>query len=101
MEQWHKEIIAYQIYPKSFLDTNGDGIGDIKGIISKLDYLKELGINTVWLSPCYPSPGDDNGYDISDYRGIASEYGTVEESPRSGISGKSVLTFGCEEENTT
>ena len=79
MEQWHKEIIAYQIYPKSFLDTNGDGIGDIRGIISKLDYLKELGINTVWLSPCYPSPNDDNGYDISDYRGIASEYGTVEE----------------------
>ena len=79
MEQWHKEIIAYQIYPKSFLDTNGDGIGDIKGIIGKLDYLKELGVNTVWLSPCYPSPGDDNGYDISDYRGIASEYGTLDE----------------------
>ena len=79
MKQWHKEIIAYQIYPKSFCDTNGDGLGDIRGIINKLDYLKELGVNTVWLSPCYPSPGDDNGYDISDYRGIASEYGTLEE----------------------
>ena len=79
MQQWHKEIIAYQIYPKSYCDTNGDGIGDIRGIIQKLDYLKELGINTVWLSPCYPSPGDDNGYDISDYRGIAPEYGTIEE----------------------
>ena len=79
MKQWHKDIVAYQIYPKSFCDTNGDGIGDIKGIIGKLDYLKSLGINTVWLSPCYPSPGDDNGYDISDYRGIASEYGTLDE----------------------
>lgn len=79
MKQWHKEIIAYQIYPKSFLDTDGDGIGDIRGIIEKLDYLKELGVNTVWLSPCYPSPGDDNGYDISDYRGIAPEYGTLDD----------------------
>lgn len=79
MERWHKEAIVYQIYPKSFLDTNGDGIGDIRGIISKLDYLKELGVNAVWLSPCYPSPGDDNGYDISDYRGIAPEYGTLDD----------------------
>lgn len=79
MQEWHKQAIVYQIYPKSFLDTDGDGIGDIRGIISKLDYLQELGINTVWLSPCYPSPGDDNGYDISDYRGIAKEYGTLEE----------------------
>ena len=79
MEQWHKEAVVYQIYPKSYLDTNGDGIGDLRGIINKLDYIKSLGVNTVWLSPCYPSPGDDNGYDISDYRGIAAEYGSLEE----------------------
>ena len=79
MEQWHKESIVYQIYPKSYCDTNGDGIGDIRGIINKLDYIKSLGVNAVWLSPCYPSPGDDNGYDISDYRGIAPEYGTLDD----------------------
>lgn len=79
METWHKESVVYQIYPKSYMDTNGDGIGDIRGIIEKLDYIKSLGVNCVWLSPCYPSPGDDNGYDISDYRGIAKEYGTLEE----------------------
>lgn len=79
MENWHKEAIVYQIYPKSYYDTNGDGIGDIRGIINKLDYIKELGVNAVWLSPCYPSPGDDNGYDISDYRGIAPEYGTLDD----------------------
>lgn len=79
MERWHKEAIVYQIYPKSFNDTNGDGIGDIRGIIEKIPYLKELGVNTVWLSPCFPSPNDDNGYDISDYRGIAPEYGTLDE----------------------
>lgn len=79
MERWHKEAIVYQIYPKSFNDTNGDGIGDIRGIIEKIPYLKALGINTVWLSPCFPSPNDDNGYDISDYRGIAPEYGTLDD----------------------
>ena len=79
MERWHKEAIVYQIYPKSFNDTNGDGIGDIRGIIEKIPYLKELGVNTVWLSPCFPSPNDDNGYDISDYRGIAPEYGTLDD----------------------
>ncbi len=79
MERWHKESIVYQIYPKSFNDTNGDGLGDIRGIINKLDYLEKLGVNAVWLSPCYPSPGDDNGYDISDYRDIAPEYGTLDE----------------------
>ena len=76
MLNWQKETVLYQIYPKSFCDSNGDGIGDIPGIISRIPYLKSLGVNAVWLSPCYPSPNDDNGYDISDYRGIAPEYGT-------------------------
>ena len=79
MERWHKEAIVYQIYPKSFMDTNGDGIGDIRGIISKLDYIKDLGVNAVWLSPCYPSPGDDNGYDIADYKSIQPAFGTMED----------------------
>lgn len=77
--KWWHDKVAYQIYPKSFLDTNGDGIGDIKGIISKLDYLKELGIDIIWLSPIYQSPFVDQGYDISDYYAIASEFGTMEE----------------------
>ncbi len=72
-QDWYKDAVVYQIYPKSFCDSNGDGIGDIRGIISKLDYLKELGINTVWLSPCYPSPQADNGYDISDYQDIQNQ----------------------------
>lgn len=75
--QWWKEAVIYQIYPRSFKDSNGDGIGDIKGIISKLDYLKELGIDVIWLSPVYKSPNDDNGYDISDYRDIMDEFGTI------------------------
>lgn len=79
MKEWYKEAVVYQIYPKSFCDTNGDGIGDIPGIISKLDYLKELGINTIWLSPCYVSPGDDNGYDIADYRTVDHVYGTMDD----------------------
>lgn len=74
---WWKEAVAYQVYPRSFLDTNGDGIGDIQGVISKLDYLKDLGIDVIWMSPIYESPNDDNGYDISDYRAIAKEYGTM------------------------
>ncbi len=75
--RWYKDAIIYQIYPRSFCDSNGDGIGDIRGIISKLDYLKDLGINCVWLSPCYKSPNDDNGYDISNYRDIMDEFGTL------------------------
>lgn len=69
--------MVYQIYPRSFCDSNGDGIGDIQGIISKLDYLKTLGVNVIWLSPVYKSPMDDNGYDISDYQDIAPEFGTL------------------------
>ena len=76
---WWKESVVYQIYPRSFCDSNGDGIGDIPGIISKLDYLKELGVDVVWLSPIYESPNDDNGYDISDYRAIMREFGTMED----------------------
>ena len=71
--------MVYQIYPKSFKDSNGDGVGDIQGIISKLDYLKELGVDVLWISPMYASPMDDNGYDISDYRAIYEEYGTMED----------------------
>ncbi|OLS33909.1 glucohydrolase [Alkalihalophilus pseudofirmus] len=78
-QQWWKESVVYQIYPRSFYDSNGDGIGDIKGIISKLDYLTELGINVVWLSPVYESPNDDNGYDISDYKAIMDDFGTMED----------------------
>ena len=74
---WWKESVVYQIYPRSFCDTNGDGIGDIRGIIRKLDYLKRLGINVIWLSPVYKSPNDDNGYDISDYQAIMDEFGTM------------------------
>lgn len=77
--KWWHDKVAYQIYPKSFLDTNGDGIGDLRGIISKLDYLKELGMDIIWLSPIYKSPFVDQGYDISDYYAIAKEFGTMEE----------------------
>lgn len=78
-KQWWKEAVVYQIYPKSFYDSNGDGIGDLKGVIQKLDYLKELGIDVIWLSPVYQSPMDDNGYDISDYQAIAEEFGSMED----------------------
>lgn len=71
--------MVYQIYPRSFMDSNGDGIGDLKGIIEKIPYLKELGVNVVWLSPIYQSPNDDNGYDISDYRRIMDEFGTMDD----------------------
>lgn len=74
---WWKESVVYQIYPRSFYDSNGDGIGDLRGIIQKLDYLKELGIDVVWLCPVYKSPNDDNGYDVSDYRDIMDEFGTL------------------------
>ncbi|MGD6782061.1 glycoside hydrolase family 13 protein [Sutcliffiella horikoshii] len=76
---WWKESVVYQIYPRSFMDSNGDGIGDIQGIIMKLDYLKELGIDTIWLSPVYESPNDDNGYDISNYMKIMDEFGSMED----------------------
>ncbi len=74
---WWKESVVYQIYPRSFYDSNGDGIGDLRGIIHKLDYIQDLGVDVVWLCPVYKSPNDDNGYDISDYRAIAEEFGTV------------------------
>ena len=76
---WWKEAVIYQIYPRSFADSNGDGIGDLKGITSRLDYLKKLGIDVIWLSPVYRSPNDDNGYDISDYRDIMTDFGTMED----------------------
>ena len=77
--RWWKEAIVYQIYPRSFQDSDGDGIGDLRGIISRLDYLKSLGINAVWLNPVYESPNDDNGYDVSDYRGIMKDFGTMKD----------------------
>lgn len=78
-ETWWKENVVYQIYPRSFMDSDGDGIGDLKGITQRLDYLKELGIGVIWLSPVYDSPNDDNGYDISDYQAIMKEFGTMED----------------------
>lgn len=77
-KHWWKESVVYQIYPRSFMDSNGDGVGDLKGITMKLDYLKELGVDVIWLSPVYKSPNDDNGYDISDYQDIMDEFGTME-----------------------
>lgn len=79
MTQWWKNAVVYQVYPRSFQDSNGDGLGDIPGIIRRLDYLQTLGIDVIWLSPVYESPQDDNGYDISDYRGIFREFGTMED----------------------
>jgi len=76
---WWKEAVIYQIYPRSFMDSNADGIGDLKGITSRLDYLKYLGIDVIWLSPVYKSPNDDNGYDISDYQAIMDEFGTMDD----------------------
>ena len=76
---WWKEAVGYQIYPRSFKDSNNDGIGDIRGIISKLDYLKELGIDVIWICPMYKSPNDDNGYDISDYQDIMDDFGNMED----------------------
>ncbi len=80
--KWWKEAVVYQIYPRSFMDSDGDGVGDLRGIISRLDYLKELGVDVVWLSPVYKSPNDDNGYDISDYQAIMEEFGTMEDFDR-------------------
>ena len=79
MHHWWQEVVVYQIYPRSFQDTNGDGIGDLAGIISRLDYLQKLGIGAIWLSPVYQSPNDDNGYDISNYQAIMQEFGTMAE----------------------
>ncbi|MBP3729464.1 MAG: alpha-glucosidase [Lachnospiraceae bacterium] len=81
-EAWWKEAVFYQIYPRSFCDSNGDGIGDLPGILSRLDELKQLGVDAIWLSPVYDSPGDDNGYDIRDYYGIMKEYGSMEDFDR-------------------
>ncbi|MBM7703270.1 glycoside hydrolase family 13 protein [Metabacillus iocasae] len=78
-KKWWKEAVAYQIYPRSFMDSNGDGIGDIQGVISKLDYLKDLGIDVIWICPIYQSPNDDNGYDISDYQDIMNDFGTMDD----------------------
>lgn len=80
--QWWKKSVVYQIYPRSFMDSNGDGIGDINGIVEKLDYLKELGVDVLWLSPVYKSPNDDNGYDISDYQDIMDDFGTMSDFDR-------------------
>ncbi|WP_246822839.1 MULTISPECIES: alpha-amylase family glycosyl hydrolase, partial [unclassified Rothia (in: high G+C Gram-positive bacteria)] len=77
--QWWKEAVVYQVYPRSFNDANGDGIGDLKGITEKLPYLAKLGINVIWLSPVFDSPNVDNGYDISDYFAIMSDFGTMED----------------------
>ncbi|MFE4140733.1 alpha-glucosidase [Peribacillus sp. YIM B13472] len=79
---WWKEAVVYQVYPRSFMDSDGDGIGDINGILMKLDYLQELGVNVIWLSPVYQSPNDDNGYDISDYKSIMAEFGTMADFDR-------------------
>lgn len=78
MKDWYKELVVYQIWPRSFCDGNGDGIGDLEGVLSKLDYLKDLGINCIWFSPLYPSPNADYGYDIADYRNIHKDYGSLE-----------------------
>ncbi len=82
MTPWWKNAVIYQIYPKSFQDSNGDGIGDLPGIISRLDYLQKLGIDAIWLSPIYKSPGIDNGYDIADYKAIDPQYGSMQDMDR-------------------
>ena len=81
-EPWWKKSVVYQIYPKSFYDTTGNGTGDLPGIIAKLDYLKELGVDVIWLTPVYDSPQRDNGYDIRDYYQVYEEYGTMEDFDR-------------------
>ena len=82
MHEWWKQSVVYQIYPRSFCDSNGDGIGDIPGIISKLDELQDLGVDLIWLSPVYASPNEDNGYDISDYCAIHPDFGTMADMDR-------------------
>lgn len=78
-KDWVRDLVVYHIYPRSFYDSNGDGVGDLRGVIQKLDYLQQLGVNALWLSPFFASPNDDNGYDISDYRAILPEFGTMED----------------------
>ena len=78
MKDWFKNLVVYQIWPRSFCDGNGDGIGDLQGVLSKMDYLESLGINCIWFSPLYPSPNADFGYDIADYRNISPEYGNMD-----------------------
>ncbi|MEO6355352.1 MAG: alpha-amylase family glycosyl hydrolase [Ferruginibacter sp.] len=77
VKKWWKEAIVYQVYPRSFKDSDGDGVGDLKGIISGLDYIKSLGVTAVWINPIYSSPNDDNGYDVSNYGGIMKDFGTM------------------------
>ena len=77
--KWWKEAVVYQLYPRSFYDSNGDGIGDLKGIIERVKYLSDLGVTAVWLNPIYKSPNDDMGYDISDYQDIMTEFGTLDD----------------------
>src|SRR5436190_24191575 len=77
--KWWKESVVYQVYPRSFKDANGDGIGDLKGIMSKLDYIKSLGVNVIWINPVFASPNADNGYDISDYKAIMKDFGTMQD----------------------
>lgn len=79
VQAWWKEATVYQIYPSTYKDSNGDGLGDLKGIISKLDYIKQLGVDVVWLSPIFASPQKDMGYDVSDYKDIYPPYGTLED----------------------
>src|ERR1700732_3384116 len=86
--QWWQHAVFYEIYPRSFADSNNDGIGDLKGITAKLDYLKELGVDAIWLTPCYPSPQVDFGYDVSDYVNIDRMYGTLEDFDHMANSGK-------------
>ena len=77
-KQWYKDAVVYQIWPRSFCDGNGDGIGDLWGVLSKLDYIKSLGVDVIWFSPLYPSPNEDYGYDIADYRNISPDYGDLD-----------------------
>ena len=81
-KDWIKDLVIYQVYPRSFYDSNGDGVGDLPGVLAKLDHLVDLGINALWLSPVYRSPNDDNGYDIADYQEIMEEFGTMEDWER-------------------
>ena len=81
-KRWYKDMVFYQVWPRSFKDGDGDGMGDLWGVYEKLDYIKSLGANAIWLCPCYKSPNDDNGYDIADYRDIMDEFGTMEDMKR-------------------
>ena len=96
--KWWQEEVIYQIYPRSFCDSNGDGIGDLKGITSKLDYLKDLGVTMLWICPCYQSPMDDNGYDISDYMKIADEFGTMDDMDELIREGRMVIGLSRKKE---